>query len=362
MERLYPLFLPVVYLGFITLFEEKRKPYILSIGLAGILYCHLISAMLTTLSLAIMFFARKYYRDKENIINLIIAALIFFSTTFMYFAPAIEFIKSQKIMVFQGYNVVGTLSENDISLTRMTSMWFVVMIYLAISIIYVITNKKDKESITNSIYAMILLFMCTELFPWKIVEIYIPFVSIIQFTFRILYLLSIPITIMITDLFFKKKMYFYLSLLVVLLFSTQSFVIFTINKPQVDEIIGVGEYLPDNYYINNAKNEFMNGDILLDTLVSEEGRNRDIVKKFTIKNKEGTVKLPVLYYIGYTVKDEKGEALEYYQSEDGFISIDNIQEDTAIIVEYTRTPIQKISEITSVLSMITLCFFTRRKK
>ena len=148
----------------------------------------------------------------------------------------------------------------------------------------------------------------------------------------------------------------------VLLFSTQSFVIFTINKPQLDEIIGVGEYLPDNYYINNAKNEFMNGDILLDTLVSEEGRNRDIVKKFTIKNKEGTVKLPVLYYIGYTVKDEKGEALEYYQSEDGFISIDNIQEDTAIIVEYTRTPIQKISEITSVLSMITLCFFIRRKQ
>lgn len=386
-EVLAMAFLPLAFLGlFHILFKNNNKWYFLAIGMACIIYAHILSGVMLTL--IIFLFLLINYKDllshKDRLFSFLKAIFMTILLVIAYFLPVIEQIISQPFKV--GNNPTVFLSQEaqqlgevfTNSLTNSASP-NIGLLLLILFIIYLFSIKKIKVLYVQQIFFMsiFVLLLTTDLMPWKLVEG--TFLNNIQFPWRFLAFATLLICWVVAEdslNIFKNynlttsivilSIIFSVSYTLNLRYQTDQNKIITYHEfNEIDSTkIGSGfEYLPANSDYYNLVDQ----DVELiynpkKIVVKEYKKNRDKVTfKFNSVHKE-TITVPLIYYKGYTAEFEgKGIVSNPFLNEEGLTAIE-VEGKGSVRVYYKYTLIQNISLLISLISWISLFIFLIYKK
>lgn len=398
------IFIPIVFEGLYNLIHgDKKKHYLLIIGVVGLVLSHTITTIYVALFAIIYVLLNiKKLKDveiwKKAIVNIIISFLI----CAFYAIPLLEHCFGGEYAIFSGEKMGSTgmavyssalglkdLFANEIGNQEIRfSIGIVTCILTLLTFLCFKKVKKEHDKIYSDflILAIISLFMCTKLFPWVIMP---SFLTVIQFAWRNLGFFAFFISLVcginavvfaeniIKEKVWKETFLFGIILSIFVFAFLGVFRDFRFDdiskesdldrKVRERETIGAfqvnREYMPLKA-LNNIKYvmERENKTYVLEgsaDIVSEQ--KVKLEDSITLNNvTDGTVlELPYLYYLCYdaNISYDGGEEedIEITESENGFLSVKLKNSDTAnLTIRYTGTVLEKISYIISGLGII-LC-------
>ena len=396
------IFIPVVFEGLYNLInEDKKKHFLLIIGIVGLVLSHTITTIYTAFFAIIYLILNvKKLKDveiwKKAIIDIIISFLIcaFYAIPLLEHNFGIEYALFNKDrMNTSGEAVYSTtlgleeLFANEVGDQEIRfSLGIVLCILLVLTVFCVKKIRKENEKIYSDflILSIISLFMCTKLFPWMIMP---SFLTIIQFawrnigffTFFISLVCGINAVIFAESILKKdllKETFLFGVIVSIFVFAflgvLRDFRFDDLSKENILDKIIREEKEIDTYQINR---EYLPLKALnnVEYLVNRENRtyvlsgNAEIIleqkEKLTdeiiINNaKADTIlELPFIYYLGYDINivydNGDAEKLDAIESDNGFISI-KIKEcqKATINIKYTGTILEKISYLISIIGII----------
>ncbi len=406
------IFLPIVFLGFYhIMFGEMRKWYLLPIGLAAMLRCHTLSAVMTVVALLLMFIvsANKIMENPKRILYLVVSVGAFAVLGADFIFPTLEQMASTTFLATDGYAAKkwGSLFSRalpywyspfydfNVSTPESESAWipngigFAGIVFL---VIYIAYSRKIKDKLVGRLLAVsgIILFLTTKLFPWQEIQ---DFVGVIQFPWRFLIFPTFFVALAAAVYFGKiESKRFSTSLMtVVICFSLFSY--FSSFGPyferyakyqqngtnleyNYDDNIGAAEYLPttdeferNSQYntkyrsalIKNAEKIYSDGKLHA-SMIREDGK---LIVHFSKNQKDGAyLDVPLVMYKGYSATLDDGTKLECGY---GFynrvrVILDGREEGT-VTFEYTGTTIQHVSRAINIVGVILMAlyiFFSHR--
>lgn len=373
-ETLTIIFIPIVIRGiYEILYNNEEKYYILSFGMLGILYSHVISTYLVSFFIILFVLLNIKRLNKKRIISLIKSGIIFVLIGSHFIFPLIEQMISGS---FYYDNKIFTLMENTVPLLCLIPElpYYSVMgheierwIPCGVGIIYLyffIIKIKDKIIINEFNHKLLICGIICLLFSTKLFW-YIPFMnrifSVIQFPYRIYILETVLFIFCFTEVYKNmnvKKIF----IVCILLFSLNLFFPFMNIKTSklTDDEIMHGEYLPieypDLYYSKENENK-----IISDCKIKYEIEH-DYNTKITYKSKcENDIKLPITYYKGYSVTVNDKE-VPVYKSNIGTIQIELEEKEGIINIKYKGTMIYNATKYISLISFIGVIIYVKKRK
>lgn len=407
------IFVPIVFEGLYNIVNgDKRKSYLLSVGIIGLVLSHTISTIYMAL-FCIIYLLLNIDRLK-NIeiwkkfgINILISFLI----CSFYAIPLLEHNFNIEYTIFSPEKMGSTpqavqstglglsdLFANEIGNQEIRFSLGIVTCILSILTIFCYKRvKKDYKDtyISFIILSIITLIMSTKLFPWLIMP---KFLTIIQFAWRTLgffaffasFVLGIN-TIVFAENILKKDLlkdtFIFATIISIFVFSFLG----VLRDWKFDDLSGESkldarikdnekvpvfqvnrEYMPlkannDLDYVQNRENRTY---VISGTAEITEENKVKLSDDIYIKNveSEATLELPYLYYLGYEAKvkynnNDSFEKLELTESDKGFLQV-NIEkcEKAQIVVRYNGTTLEKASYIISVLGVIILVIYIIRER
>ena len=383
------IYIPMIFLGIHYLLEEdKFNKFLLFFVLGYVLAInsHLVlSVWLTIYILIYLLFNIKKVFEKKNIKSFIIASIFILLLTLPFTIPLIEHtIIKEYFISFINYK---TNNLNSVSLfefifitPKYTSRayFFIYLSYITVigfmlSFIKLITEKKNKNRKRIIIFLILsiigLFFSCCS----SIYKILPNVLSNIQFAWRNVLFVLFFITIFSIDgldLIYnkiKKKYHSIYTVIITIFIIAHAIISLSFIKlyKNIDYSIsthGMGwdqEYLPiemlkdkdnDDAYINSRED----GIIIINGNADINIISNDVpILEFTIDNIDTNVEieLPRLYYLGYRVKDSKGNEIKYNKDNNGFISL-NISSNDTYKLDYVGTNGYKVSIILTTISFV----------
>ncbi|MCR4923096.1 MAG: hypothetical protein K5931_03725 [Lachnospiraceae bacterium] len=379
-ESLAMTFLPLVVCGiYHILFGDKRKYYLMSLGLLCIFSSHILTTGLAGIFLIIILILNiKMLFEERRFIELIKAGVMFFPPVLLYFllfnrfSPYINMGDIKQIDFYRYAVFLAQLFMSDSSTYVMLEqkegigdefiqgIGLVGALILALIIYYYVNKKETKEDFNRRFFsslvfsAVLFLYASTVLCPWNIlnkVGIIDTITGMIQFPFRFLtivsVLLSILAAIIIDECFTKRESLYTVTAMVFLLsvFGVQDTLDNILRQPLYLSDIsgGFSSYSNKEYYLKGLEN-----DSFRDTDPHGEGVNiKEYEKKGSsvyltyenadIENSDAVkaVTLPLLYYPGYTAKDQDGRVLETIMGEGGRVKVILPAEEGSIKLYYS---------------------------
>lgn len=384
------IFIPLIFLGIYYLFCEKDKfKFYLCfiIGYVGMMYSHLVVSVWFTLVflLFLLFFIKDIFK-KQNLIPLVISAVLILIFTSPFTIPLIEHMLNGEYVIFNNKLSLLTwtldLKRFFVQISDITNNgnylyinFNIVVILLSLAALFKLFTKKVPLYRKKFIIGFLLITVISMILVCNdTIWYYIPdFLNNIQFPWRICTFAVFGISLFAVeglDVFynlFKKKFIPIASLLIVAILLAN--VYYNIQNIQTVEALpyninnGMGwdeEYLP----IETAKNmkyfeKRKDNEIKVDKGDADVEIIENNVPKmeFEVTNVKGktTLELPRLYYLGYEIFDEDGNEIKYFKNNKGFISI-NIDNDGKYYVSYPGTTSYKISKILCIFTAF-LCIF-----
>ena len=395
------IFIPITFLGFYhIMYDDIKKWYLLPIGLAGMIYCHLLSSLVTVLVLFVFLVAsyKKIMENPKRLIFIAASAIVFFLLSANYIFPMLEQLQSSSFLSTDGYSATkwGTLEGRSMpwwavfydfaSSSEMHSTYIpngIGVAGLVFAGIFIFCGKKPKNKFITFLLAAsaVMLFMTTSLFPWEYLQ---GVCGILQFPWRLLVYPTFFIAVA-TALYFGDEshskdhsnlMYVVIAISLCSYVCCGSGYFNTYAKYQLGDVnvkydyvnkIGAAEYLPSTDEFERTSNY---GAVYRDTLINtseklysdgkpkasmarEDGK---LIVSFSGMNKDNAyIDVPLLMYKGYSAHLEDGRELECYYGKYNRIRVNvgNVREGT-ITFEYTGTAIQKISGAVSILSFLAM--------
>ena len=380
------IFMPLIFLGIYYLFCEKNKKlfYIcFVIGYAGMMYSHLVMSVWFTIVfiLFLLMFIKDIFK-KENLLHLIIAAILILIFTSPFTIPLIEHMLNGEYVVFNVESSVLTwtldlkyffvqIFQTTGGNNRLYVALNIIVILLSIFTIYKIIVKKvpdyrEKYIIGFLLFAVAGMILVSNDTFWY----YTPdFLNNMQFPWRAASFVAFGFSLLAAeglDVFcnlFKKKFIWAPYLLII--FVVASNVYYNMQNLQIVNHLpyrfndGMGwslEYLPMEtlkkyeYFENRNPNKVISSD----KNVKIKVLNNDVPNiKFEINDikKNTTLELPRLYYLGYKIVDEDGNNIEYFKNENGFVSI-KISENGKYYVTYPGTEANQIANVVCGVAII----------
>lgn len=393
------IFIPISFLGFFhIMYGDIKKWYLLPIGLAGMIYCHLLSSIVTVFVLFVFLVAsfKKIKEKPSRLIFIAVSALLFFLLSANYIFPMLEQLSDSSFLSTDGYSATkwGTLeqrsmpwwavfydfaSSSDIHFTYIPNGIGVAGIVFAG--IFIFCGKKPKNKFITFLLAMsaVMLFMTTSLFPWEHLQ---SVAGILQFPWRLLvyptFFIALAAAIYFGDESQTKNhgnlMYVVIALSLCSYVCCGSGYFNTYAKYRLNDTeikydyvnkIGAAEYLPSTDEFEHNSNY---GAVYKESLIKTAGAlYSDGKPKATFKREDGKltvefsnmqkdnayIDVPLLMYKGYSAHLEDGTELECYKGKFNRIRVNvgNVRKGK-ITFEYTGTAIQKISGVVSVISLL----------
>jgi hypothetical protein len=252
-----------------------------------------------------------------------------------------------------------------------------IMLCFTVAVFRRIIPKMKKDYIFFLVVGIISTFMATKYFPWKLLG---EKVAIIQFPWRMMLISnfcfavigSMNMGIVIRNFKFKDVIVLGVIIIVYTISLKSLFIITDANIVQVEDYENIGfvsgnnsdvldgmgksEYLPKNAYDNSfyiATREA--GVLVLEGSANIENEKKDgntLTFSVEITEDATVLELPYIYYPGYKITLD-GVALNYYENENGFITISlNEIAKSDIKVEYTGTQLMQYSNIFSLVSVV----------
>lgn len=392
------IFMPLIFLGIYYLFCEKNKKlfYIyFVIGYAGMMYSHLVMSVWFTIVfiLFLLMFVKDIFK-KENLLHLIIAAILILIFTSPFTVPLVEHMLNGDYAIFNTKIPVLTetldLKYFFIQIFRITGghnrlyvALNIFVILLSVFAIYKIITKKVPTHRKKFIIGLLVFIIFSMILVsndtfWH----YTPdFLNNIQFPWRVASFVVFGSSLLAAeglDVFcnlFKKKYIWTPYLLII--FIVISNIFYNIQNIQLVNYLpyslndGMGwqkEYLPMEtlkkyeYFENRNPNKVISSDKNVKIeMISNDVPNMEFeVKKL---KKSITLELPRLYYLGYKIVDEDGNNIKYFENENGFVSI-KISENGKYYVTYPGTEANQIANVVCGLTIVVcvLIFIIKRKE
>lgn len=397
------VFLPILFQGLHNLFnDDKKKSHYITIGFAGILLSHNISAFLTTIVMFIYILINyRKLRDFQVIKILVINGLLTLCISAFFIVPLLEhkllgdyavFLPNKMGSIEHMYQssvyihqlLFGTFQQGySYYLSKVSGeMPYTLGLQLSIPLLLTpLVYRKIKEENENYIVLFILglisVIATTNIFPWIIAP---QVFSFVQFPWRILmfsvFFLSISSAKVICLLYEQIEIKHIIAIIVIIFVYISPLISMTLNDP--------------NYTDNN----FVNGDVIKDNSAVSEGcagfeympvkafknvtyvanRKDNIIllygeTKISNEQKHGTnmtfnveslsdsrVELPYLYYLGWKATLKSGnevKKLDIIESDKGFVCIKLMNNEKGLVeISYEGTTYTKISYIISIITII----------
>lgn len=393
------IFIPIVFEGLYIIVNEEKKSYKLALGAAGLILTHQVIAMYTAIicfAYLIVFFKKlKSKTVLKNIgVNLLFCILMtsfywvgllqhYFSTSYEVFVPGR--MEREEVLIFYK----AKFSQLFITNSEQTMIYEVGLLSVIGLILTPIAYKKIPQEYKKTymfflITGVILIGMTLSIFPFEKLP---QALTMLQFTFRLFtftlfffaFVVATNFAILIKN-FKTLDIVVLLTISILLLVPYKSKLDFNLKDNEERLINGVRitentgrvhagmasmEYLPTKAfknlkYIANRKYEV----IVLDNneaVISDYTKQASNMNcKISNINKETTIELPYIYYLGYRVYAD-GQEIKYTESDNGFIQI-NIAKDSQIKVKYLGTNEMLISYAVSIISFATIIVLNHKNK
>lgn len=392
------IFIPIVFEGLYIIVNEEKKSYKLALGAAGLILTHQVIAMYTAIicfAYLIVFFKKlKSKTVLKNIgVNLLFCILMtsfywvgllqhYFSTSYEVFVPGR--MEREEVLIFYK----AKFSQLFITNSEQTMIYAIGLLSVIGLVLTPIAYKKIPEEYKKTymfflITGVILIGMTLSIFPFEKLP---QALTMLQFTFRLFTFTSFFFAFVVATNFailiknFKTlDIVVLLTISILLLVPYKSKLDFNLKDNEERLINGVRvtentgrvhagmasmEYLPTKAfknlkYIANRKDEV----IVLDNneaVISDYTKQASNMNcKISNINKETTIELPYIYYLGYRVY-ANGQEIKYTESDNGFIQI-NIAKDSQIKVKYLGTNEMLISYVISIISFAILIYLLKIK-
>lgn len=393
------IFIPIVFEGLYIIVNEEKKSYKLALGAAGLILTHQVIAMYTAIIcfvyLIVFFKKLKSKTVLKNIgVNLLFCILMtsfywvgllqhYFSTSYEVFVPGR--MEREEVLIFYK----AKFSQLFITNSEQTMIYEVGLLSVIGLILTPIAYKKIPQEYKKTymfflITGIVLIAMTLTIFPFEKLP---KALTMLQFTFRLFTFTSFFFAFVVATNFailiknFKTlDIVVLLTISILLLVPYKSKLDFNLKDNEERLINGVRitentgrvhagmasmEYLPTKAfknlkYIANRKDEV----IVLDNneaVISDYTKQASNMNcKISNINKETTIELPYIYYLGYRVY-ANGQEITYTESDNGFIQI-NIAKDSQIKVKYLGTNEMLISYAVSIISFATIIVLNHKNK
>lgn len=393
------IFIPIVFEGLYIILNEEKKSYKLALGAAGLILTHQVIAMYTAIicfAYLIVFFKKlKSKTVLKNIgVNLSFCLLMtsfywvgllqhYFSTSYEVFVPGR--MEREEVLIFYK----AKFSQLFITSSEQTMIYAIGLLSVIGLVLTPIAYKKVPEEYKKTymfflIAGIVLIGMTLKIFPFEKLP---QALTMLQFTFRLFtftsfffaFVVATNFVILIKD-FKTLDIVVLLTISILLLVPYKSKLDFNLKDNEERLINGVRitentgrvhagmasmEYLPTKAfknlkYIANRKDEVivLDNDEAVISDYTKQASNMNC--KISNINKETTIELPYIYYLGYRVY-ANGQEIKYTESDNGFIQI-NIAKDSQIKVKYLGTNEMLISYAVSIISFATIIVLNHKNK
>lgn len=421
------IFLPMIILGLYEIFHSHpERWWIFAFSFTGLLGCHIISLTLAAIITGVwaLFHIRRIITDKQVFLALFKAVILTILLSSWFLFPMLEQnatndLRIKSIMLDPLGNSYGQYTPWK-SLFRFFYDWnydeIVEHIYpewwnygisvryvypglslLLIPLIRIMMFRKIKGSMLKladilSLYGFAALVACTDIFPWGLC---LPFLFRIQFAWRFMMAASVLLCIscgiyascILKIILPRRKRIFRLipifllsvSIGLPILIETQTNRILDMDeyrRVERSSFLHGAEYLPNGF---DRKLAEKTGDqVLCDTpgFIIEDWTRKGLSFSFDFRLPNGTkdamIKVPLIFYTGYRafLIDTEGNrsSIPVTKDEHGIVTVSNSDMIAGrISVRFERTPVQLISDIVSLITVLycLLCsiingFFGRR--
>lgn len=393
------IFIPIVFEGLYIIVNEEKKSYKLALGAAGLILTHQVIAMYTAIIcfiyLIVFFKKLKSKTVLKNIgVNLLFCILMtsfywvgllqhYLNTSYEVFVPGR--MEREEVLIFYK----AKFSQLFITNSEQTMIYAIGLLSVIGLVLTPIAYKKIPKEYKKTymfflIAGIILIGMTLSIFPFEKLP---QALTMLQFTFRLFTFTSFFFAFVVATNFailiknFKTlDIVVLLTISILLLVPYKSKLDFNLQENEERLINGVRvtentgrvhagmasmEYLPTKAFKNlkhiaNRKDEV----IVLDNdeaVISDYTKqNSNMNCRISNINKETTIELPYIYYLGYRIY-ANGQEIKYTESDNGLIQI-NIAKDAQIEVKYLGTNEMLISYAISIISFATIIVLNHKNK
>ncbi|MFR4697744.1 MAG: hypothetical protein ACLT8V_04880 [Streptococcus salivarius] len=173
-------FLPLVFVGVrLITFGDYKKWWVLTLGMLGLVYSHVLSVLLASLMIFIAVVASFWIWDnkKERVLGFLKATLVTLSMSLAFFVPMIEQFKYVTLRT----TFKPLLSKTALSLAdnwelilksdlRTPSVNLLYLLGLVLSLIFTKRFVKVREARIYLFISLILAFLTLKSFPWQFLQ------------------------------------------------------------------------------------------------------------------------------------------------------------------------------------------------
>lgn len=383
------IFLPLLLYGIYNMcYEKMSKPWILGIGMAGVLLCHTLSfaACVGIAGLLFILNIKKFIEDKKLLVRLIVTALITMAATSSYWIPMIEQMASAKFYVSNSW--IDPYERATGAGTVFSLLFPTVGVALLMFVIPRIVLKRQADDsalkFADQCLVLGLLFSIAsrDIFPW---ERFGQYVSFIQFPWRLYQISSALLSIAgaiilykfiiyINGMFSSAKTEHIVSVVVLSIMVLTTMYSYTNQertyydysldyysyKPYTATVIA-GEWLPLS--VTDPQRLVDQSEICLDNNGNECDFYRYKNRLTVTVDKAEYVDVPFIYYKGYAAKCDNGQQLSVDGSGDnGEVRVYSNGYSGNIEVYYKGTTLQHLSKIISILTVVALIALAIKKR
>lgn len=389
------MFLPLLFSGLHNLINgDGKKHYYIAISASLLILTHMITTFYAAIFslLYILLNIKKINKTviKKILINLFFILLItaFFTIPMMEHKINGDYIVLDSVKMHSTpeevygttiplkYLFTGIMEKYDMNFQLGVPL--IILILLGIPVLKKINKDYKNEYLIMLLIAVLSLLMTTKYFLW----LYIPqFFVRLQFAWRMLTFFEFTISIVaainlytLIELLPKQNFKNWALLISIILIiismakinydykyekpktlSDESYEQDRMNQETISYMQINREYLP-----NNTKNSDISkrdkGIIIVEgsaDIIEENKEELTLSAKVTNIEKDTTLELPYLYYLGYEVKVNVNK-INYFESNNGFIAvkIDEDMNQADITVSYTGTALEKVSYVISLLAFM----------
>lgn len=423
------VFLPILFNGLYELvYGNKNKNYLIILGAVGLILSHTITTIYSIFfAIAFLLAHPKRTFTKSKIVIIAIDAVIILLMSAFYIMPLLEYRGFTKYAIFDSEVMLtykekvykSTIGLNDLFMNEFKSFdeekvdpiivlsLGIAPVLLSVLTLYLfrdVDKRYKKIYILFLIFSLISIWMCTPLFPWKIMP---GFMGVIQFPWRMLgffllfdsFICGVNSYLLIKDM--RKFAYFsgILIISIVILLGTAraftyhgDFDLSYDNEYEASTKTNILNYRNVNKeYLPLKANQNMkymiyrpNGIVLLgydlQPVNSYDADSENNLSGFNIENEVKdnklnyscdikdindltNIELPYLYYPGYSVTLD-GEKLDTFETANGFYGT-QISKGGHLEIKYAGTALEKagyiISLIGIILFVILIKFYKKRE-
>lgn len=379
-ELLAMIFVPLVLYGVYLLVEKNCGIKYIIIGMSGIIYSHILTAVILTITIAVLMLLNinKIIKNKNILLNLIKASLLTLLITAKQIFPIMEMMISDNYIYNYSFAKRPTFNEMTNKIIENPNMISSIVICL-LFFLFIVFSYKISNKLKYIILGCFIYSLNTTLFDWSFIENnFSKITDIMQFPRRLMPPVVALILLGIYSLVYSKnyKIIKKISNILIILVFIINFCIFSFAPLPKEDVysyshniesfengiyIGAYDYLTIKFDLNEITDENNNYVNEIGNLFLEQKNNnisltmKDNCYIINTTKDYDKLEVPILFYKGYKAKSNN-KFIDLYQNENGLLQFDNVKQNQEIIIKYYMTPIQTISIILSFIGL-TYCLY-----